>query len=289
VGLHSTSPDNTSRWGAIDIDKHGDGGNAEANDCAAFAWYDKQIGLGFRPLLTDSNGRGGFHLWTLFREPVPTPRVFTFLRWLTADYAAHGMTAPPEVFPKQPRIQPGRFANWVRLPGKHHTHEHWSRVWNGHRWLEGAEAVAYMLALRGDSPSLIPSDLPPVAAPASPATRRPPIVGPFVHDCLLVRRVRAYLTRLPHRAEGENRDDIAFNAACFLVRDLRLPDAAALTWLSEWDAGNRPPKGEARLQEIIANAHLYGTRLYGCGLRSIARPKRLKGHEKSHIYFAVRL
>jgi hypothetical protein len=289
VGLHSTSPDNTSRWGTIDIDKHGGGGNTEANHRAALAWYDKQIGLGLRPLLTDSNGRGGFHLWTVFREPVPTARVFVFLKWLTADYAAHGMTALPETFPKQANIQLGRFGNWLRLFGLHHRHPHWSRVWDGRRWLEGAEAVACLLALRGDAPGLIPSDLPPVAAPASPATRRPPFVGPFGHDCLLVRRVRAYLARLPHRAEGEHRDDIAYGFACWLVRDLRLPDDVALTWLSAWDAGNQPPKGEARLREILTSAHLYGTRPYGCGLAFAPPSKRHKRYDQSHIRFAVEL
>jgi hypothetical protein len=116
-------------------------------------------------------------------------------------------------------------------------------VWNGSRWLEGEEAVAYILSLGGDAPDLLPSDMPSAAPAAAPPQRRSPLAGPFPDDCPLVRRVRAYLARLPHRGEGEHRDDIAYGAACFLVRDLRLPDEVALTWLSEWDAGNRPPQG----------------------------------------------
>jgi hypothetical protein len=72
VGLHSTSPANTSRWGGVDVDAH-EGGRADprANQAAALAWYARLRGLGFAPLLTDSNGAGGFHLLALFAEPVP--------------------------------------------------------------------------------------------------------------------------------------------------------------------------------------------------------------------------
>src|SRR5262245_16478720 len=135
AGLHSTSPDNTSRWGALDIDAH-DGGNADpaTNLAAALAWYRALEGLGFTPLLCDSNGRGGFHLLALFNEPVPTPKVFAFLKWLVRDHRQHGLAVAPEQFPKQPSIQPDKFGNWLRVPGRHHSNDHWSRVWDGKRW-----------------------------------------------------------------------------------------------------------------------------------------------------------
>src|SRR5262245_5902568 len=47
LGLHTTSPGNLSRWLAVDIDQHGEGGNdPEANLRAARAWYAKLLGLG---------------------------------------------------------------------------------------------------------------------------------------------------------------------------------------------------------------------------------------------------
>jgi hypothetical protein len=71
---------------------------------------------------------------------------------------------------------------------------------------------------------------------------------------------------LPHGGVGSHRDDHAFRFACFLVRDLQLPDGVALAWLSEWDSGNTPPKGDDILREKIAGAHKYGKHAYGSGL-----------------------
>jgi putative DNA primase/helicase len=162
LGLHTTSPDNLSRWAAVDIDQHGDGGNDPgANLRAAVAWFERTRALGFRPLLTTSNGAGGYHLRALFREPIPTARAFAFARWLVRDHARFGLPAMPETFPKQPQIKPGGCGNWLRLPGRHHKRDHWSQVWDGRRWLEGAEAVAWLLSVSGDNPGLIPREASP--------------------------------------------------------------------------------------------------------------------------------
>ena len=81
LGLHAISPGNTSLWGALDLDHHGDGGNKpEANLQAALSWYARLVHMGFRPVLTDSNGRGGFHLRTLF-QPIRQTR-----HWRPARY-----------------------------------------------------------------------------------------------------------------------------------------------------------------------------------------------------------
>jgi hypothetical protein len=268
VGLHSTSPDNTSRWAAPDIDHHAEHSpSAESNLAAALAWYERLRHLGFWPLLEDSNGTGSFHLWTLFTEPTATPLAHAFVRWLTADHARHGLPARPECFPKQARVEAGHYGNWLRLPGMHHTRPHCSRVWDGHRWLEGAAAVEFILALTGDSPGLIPAEVrapdPPTPRPRAAAGERPP---PACGTFGLARRIAAYVARLPCLCEGQGRDDVAYHFAAFLVRDIRLDDDAALQWLAQWDAGNSPPKGEARLREVIASAHRYGKAEYGSGL-----------------------
>lgn len=244
VGLHSTSAENTSRWGAIDVDRHGEQStSAEVNRRAACGWYGRLTSLGFRPLLCDSNGDGGFHLSILFGAPVSTERVFYFMRELVSNHAVYGLPTRPETFPKQRRVWTeggkARYGNFLRVPGRHHTREHWSRVWDGSTWLEGARAVDFILSLTGDPPDLIPQGVETDA------------------------RVKAYMAKLPHLCEGQGRDDVAYGFAAWLVRDMALPDAEALRWLEEWDAGNRPPKGRERLAEILKNAHQYGQRAVG--------------------------
>jgi hypothetical protein len=271
VGLHTTSPANTSLWGAVEVDYHGAGGNAaEANLAAVLAWHGRLADMGFRPLLADSNGAGGYHLRFLLARPAPTAGVFAFLRSLTADHARHGIPSQPETFPKQPAVAPpgrnGQYGNWLRLPGRHHTREHWSCVWDGSTWLEGARAVDFILALTGNDPALLPPAPPP--ARVAPSPRVPVRPGPAAggDGANLADRIADRLARLPNLGEGQGRDDVAYRFACWLVRDLALSDDVALAWLERWDRGNRPPKGKERLAEITASAHAYGRRAEGCGL-----------------------
>jgi hypothetical protein len=261
LGLHTTSPENLSRWSAVDIDQHGPGGNdAEANLAAALAWYQQARALGFCPILTTSNGTGGYHLRVIFRAPVPTPRAFAFARWLVRDHARHGLPAP-ETFPKQAQIKPGGCGNWLRLPGRHHKHPHWSEVWDGRRWLDGEAAVAWLLSVRGDNSGLIPHEAqPPPPAPGRIRSLRVRAAGG------LAGRIAAYVARVPNLGAGQGRDDNDYRLACWLVRDLRLSDEQARPWLKQWDDGNRPPKGDAEVEKWLASARAYGKRAYGCGL-----------------------
>src|SRR5262249_48951938 len=182
-----------------------------------------------------------------------------------ADYATYGLTAPPETFPKQPRIRPGKYGNWLRLPGRHHTRDHWSRVWDGERWLDGADAVSYILAHRPSPSSCIP-DFPLPVRPSIPVRAGVSRFGDVAAD-RLTRRILGYLSRLPRGlGEGQHRDDFGYSFACWLVRDLHLPDAVALDWMHRWDELNAVAKGEERLRELLKNAPSYGQRPYGCGL-----------------------
>jgi hypothetical protein len=264
VGLHSTSPENTSRWGALDIDRH-DGGEAdpEKNLRFALACYARLVNLGFSPLLTGSNGKGGYHLRALLDQPADTGLVYNFLRWLVSDYALFGLDAPPETFPKQPKIEEGRYGNWIRLPGRHHTKGYWSEVWDGTSWLEGDAAALHILGLRGTSPDRFPPcATTPLAPPPSPGQKqyRNHAKGS------LSDQIAAYMGRLPHRSAGQGRTDVAYNFAAFLVRDLALDTATALNWLDKWDQGNRPALGRDRLSEIMRCASAYGRRAIGSGL-----------------------
>jgi putative DNA primase/helicase len=252
IVLHTASADNTSKGGGPDIDCHGEGStDPTTNRTAAIAWYDKLRSQGFTPLLYESNGRGGYHLRILLAEAIPAGRLFWFLKLLTANYAELGFPKRPEHFPKQADVRncTKGCGSGLRVPGRHHKRPFWSRVWDGTDWLDGHDAIDFMLALKGDPGALVP------------------------WDAEWQVRVGAYLAKLPTGlGEGQGRDDVAFNFLAFMVRDLKLDDPYALEWAGKWDAGNTPPKGPERLREILANVHGYGQREYGSGLGNGTAP-----------------
>jgi hypothetical protein len=245
IGLHTTSPDNTSKWGALEIDRHGEAGpGPEATLAAALGYCERLRALGFHPLLTDSNGRGGYHVRVLFAEPVPTAKVFFLFRYVVADFRRRGLATEPETFPKQSAVtERNPCGNWLRVPGRHHTREHWARVWDGARWREGGEAIDQLLAHPADLPDLIPENI--------------------EHHW----RAACYMATLPNLPEGQGRNKAAYPSLAFVVRDLQLPDHEALAMhLEPWDAFNMPPLGRAELNQILENAHRYGRRPYGSAL-----------------------
>ncbi len=152
VGLHAISANETSRWVVIDVDRHDEKVDRDKNTAAALAWCTKAKLLGYTPLLEDSDGRGSFKLWILFESPVPTAKARAFGLSLTRDWSEQGLPARPEVFPKQSRLSGKMSGGWVRLPGRHHTRDHWSRFWSGDRWLDGEEAVNLLAAAVGGPP-----------------------------------------------------------------------------------------------------------------------------------------
>jgi hypothetical protein len=154
LGLHSISSDLTSRWLALDIDLHDPeqlSVTAQGNFAAAQGWHRTLVDMGFDPLLVDSNGQGGFHLWVLFAEPLGSRSVNDFTKRLVADYLKRGLDQSPEIFPNTPRWD--HYGDWLRLPGRHHRYDHYSRVWNDEPWtedpwLEGHDAIDRLLAAR---------------------------------------------------------------------------------------------------------------------------------------------
>lgn len=158
VGLHAASagPHATSRWFLIDIDCHEDDDDPEANLRAGLHWVEVLTAFDIRPLLTTSNGRGGYHLRVIFSSPIPVADAYRLSRWLVRDHADFGLAAAPECFPKQAAIgapgEHGEFGNWARLPGRHHKRNHWAEAWDvaGERWCADDDAIAVMLACTGD-------------------------------------------------------------------------------------------------------------------------------------------
>ncbi len=164
VGLHVCSPAETCKWVVVDIDAHGAGDDPDANWQLALAVYRTTRALGLDALLLDSNGAGGYHIWVVFARSVPMADAWRLGKWLVRDFASFGLAKPPETFPRSRRLAGKRIGNLVRLPGLHHTRDHWTRVRGGERWLEGRRAIEAILAVTGkdvDLAAVIPPDFEP--------------------------------------------------------------------------------------------------------------------------------
>lgn len=203
IGLHSTARADDgrclSRWLGLDIDRHDETVDPESNQRAAIAWHERAQALGFHPLLTDSNGNGGFQLVLIFDAPTPTADVFRFARWLCRDWKTLGLAREPETFPKQAAIEADKFGNWLRLPGRHHTREHVSRVWDGSRWLDGSKAIRAIIETRGTPASLIPAEALETAQSGTTKARttgKPKPLGSTVTDAEKAREALTYLGQL---------------------------------------------------------------------------------------------
>jgi hypothetical protein len=209
----------------------------------------------------------------LLTTPVPTPWLYAFLKNFLMRHANLGLPYEPESFPKQAALKPGRFGNFLRVIGRHHTHNHWAKVWDGTAWLEGGTAIDYILSHTGDDPALIPqpSEMPDTT-PKNGTTPTNSILRMSASgSASLNTRIAAYLKKLPNLGEGQGRDVVAFGFASWLVRDLALSDDIAMIWLNTWDQANTPPKGPERLRQILHNAHQYGKLPVGCGLSNSDR------------------
>lgn len=181
IGLHAESKEGTSRWLAIDIDNHdleavGAPERARRNLAGALEWWRMLAERGYDPLLFDSSGKGGYHLWVLLAEPAPTAHVWAMVKALATTWERHHLEEEPEIFPKQPK--PGSLNAWFRLPGMHHTQPHYSRLWSGEEWLsdpwlEGHAAIDAMLqAIPGPPPPVPQAEVPEVEAPRRTAAAR---------------------------------------------------------------------------------------------------------------------
>lgn len=158
IGLHSISDHSTAKWFAIDIDLHDESvansdDVAAANLAAALEWTRRLRDAGFDPLLFDSNGVGGYHIWVLLDREYPLADVFDYADSIRADWEELDLPRKPEIFPPKREVEEDDLPYTLRLPGRHHTRKHFTRVRNFDplieaEWLEGGEAIEAMLAAR---------------------------------------------------------------------------------------------------------------------------------------------
>jgi hypothetical protein len=164
IGLHSISDHSTCKWFAVDVDLHdetlpGADEVAQANFDAALDWAERLRELGLDPMLSDSNGVGGYHVWVLLDKEYPLAEVFDFADDLRSDWKERDLPRKPEIFPPKRVVGPKDLPYTLRTPGRHHTRHHYTRYWNfdaiggENEWLEGGDAIELMIATR---PSKLP-------------------------------------------------------------------------------------------------------------------------------------
>jgi len=212
IGLHSTSPESTCKWLALDVDCHDDDdGMRVANDEAVKRLYvSLQDDLGLSPLVIDSDGRGSFHVLILFESPVPVADCHALGEHIRKEYDVPNC----ELFPKQAKLPAKGFGNWLRLFGRHHSRvAHWGRAWTGAGYIDGDDFAGLLLANDGD---LCP------AVPGAPDAGVQPAVGvrdadrgDSRHEDRGRMELSAYTLR--YRLDGASvgeRNGTLFNAAC---------------------------------------------------------------------------
>lgn len=156
IGLHSISDHSTAKWFAIDVDLHDEsaanaGEIADTNFSAVMEWASRLRERNLDPIVMDSNGVGGYHLWVLLDNEYPLADVYDFADGVRSDWKELGLPRKPEIFPPKREVADDDLPYTLRLPGRHHTRPHYTRVWNfdsvgENDWLEGGEAIEAILS-----------------------------------------------------------------------------------------------------------------------------------------------
>ncbi len=155
IGLLCYLPDNDplcprywTIYLGIDIDNHDKNIDPSIinNHRFAIVVYKRLVELGYNVILSDSNGKGGFHLEVAFDSRIECWKSRAIGLFVTRDHEDYGI-GTVEVFPKNVGPTPGGFGNWMRMIGHHHKRPHWSRILDMSvpAWLDGYQAVDYLL------------------------------------------------------------------------------------------------------------------------------------------------
>jgi hypothetical protein len=247
LGLGEASQDDQCLWVAWDMDNHGSDIATNANLDYAIVLMNQLVEYGFRPIVEDSDGKGGIHVWVLFSSPIPCATAFRFAEWMVRDSAKHNVEKV-ELRPHAATVQTGeRCGLYLRTPGKHHKRNHWSRIWGDGEWLEAAEGIEYLLSSTGDDPALLPEiKLPPAPKPLE--------TQHWQSDDAVVERARKYVSRIPGAVSGSGGHNDTFHVACVLVKDFVLSIDQAFEVISEWNATCVPEWSEHELRHKINSA-----------------------------------
>lgn len=116
-GSYPVQDDDSCQWGGIDFDNHGSDEDLPLRDVESFV---RERGL---PLVLCRSKSGGIHAYLFLDTPQPAAKIQAMLnRWRDQiKPVIPGLTAEPEVFPKQARLVVGKdgvraIGNYMNMP-----------------------------------------------------------------------------------------------------------------------------------------------------------------------------
>jgi hypothetical protein len=259
IGLGATSLNDECLFVAWDLDNHVSDTSTDLNLEYAIVLRDKLLEMGLQSLIEDSDGKGGIHLWLLFTHPIPASTAHPFAKDVASDFREHGLEKI-ECFPKSSTVKrtKKRCGNYIRLPGKHHKREHWSRFWGDDDWLSIDDSVQLLLGHSGNDPAFVPA-----AASVTPRESRCKQLikpGGLIDGEENIEMARQHAAKFPGAVDGESGHDVTFRLACELVKGFILTEAQGLEIIREWNDKCTPPWSEEELQHKIDDAARSGGR-----------------------------
>ena len=119
VGFYAITPEETTGWGCMDYDSHGNVGAKRQEESARVAYSSLVTKCDEAWLEQSSTGR--YHVWGIWRRQQPAADVRSLLFDIDGNCR--------EVFPKQAEHKNGskEMGSLVRLPGRHQLKGTWSR------------------------------------------------------------------------------------------------------------------------------------------------------------------
>ena len=103
LGIIPICDDGTVMWAAMDIDSYGNNVLATVNQ------FCKEYSL---PFICCRSKSGGAHVKVYFSEKIKASEVVTKLKKFAKAMGYDGT----EIFPKQIKLEPGQYGNWLNMP-----------------------------------------------------------------------------------------------------------------------------------------------------------------------------
>ncbi|TWU18880.1 TOTE conflict system archaeo-eukaryotic primase domain-containing protein [Allorhodopirellula heiligendammensis] len=253
IGLGITSLDDECSFVVWDLDNHVSDESTSLNLNYAIMLRDKLRAIGLQSLIEDSDGKGGIHLWLVFSQRIPASTAHQLAKSIASDFREHGLEKI-ECFPKSPTVKntQKRCGNYIRIPGKHHKRDHWSRFWGDDDWLTLSDSVQLLREHKGNDPALIPaatSVMKPKSTGKNLIKPGTPVEGDENIDL-----ARQHAAKTAGAVAGESGHDRTFRLACDLIKGFSLTEAQALEIISEWNSKCAPPWTEDELKHKVDDA-----------------------------------